>query len=126
MKKVVVLIIIGLVVVPWPWLGAPLIAPYLRSWMTPEEIQFMAPIILAYSVYLLIGIMALIILVPRVFTTKKRARTRAKKKVDSGRSYLAAPPTDASRRKREKRKKRAQAGGDIAMALLLMDDNKKN
>ncbi|WP_047865424.1 hypothetical protein [Rubrobacter aplysinae] len=126
MKKVVVLIVIGLVIVPWPWLGSPLIAPYLRGWMTPEEIRFMAPIILAYSVYLLIGIMALIILVPRAFTSKKRAKTRAKKKVASGHSYLAAPPVDASRRKREKRKKRAQAGGDIAMALMLIDDNKKN
>lgn len=124
MKKVVGAILIGLVIVPWPWLGAPLLAPHLRGVLPPEQIEFMAPIILAYSVYLLIGLMALITLVTVAARNKKRPRAQAERMVTSGHGS-PAPPMDADRRKREKRRKRARAGGDIAMALLLMDNNKK-
>lgn len=124
MKKLVGIILIVLVVVPWPWLGAPLLAPHLQGTMPPEQIEFMAPIILAYTVYPLLGLIALITLGPMALRDKKRARARGEGKVTPGHGSLA-PPTKAERREREKRKKRSQEEGALLMAFAMLDDNKK-
>lgn len=120
MRKLVGIILIGLVVVPWPWLGVPLLAPHLQGTMPPEQIEFMAPIMLAWAVYPLIGLVALITLGPMASRGKKRARARKEGRVTPGHGSLA-PPTDAERREREKRRRKAQDVGDLLMVLAFID-----
>lgn len=125
MKKLVGIVLLASLVVPWPLILAEPIRPLLQGVLPPEEIEFVAPRLAALIAYPTIGLIALLTLGALASRERRLARSRGQGRVTPGQGSLA-PPTDAERRERERRRKKSQEEGEILLALtLLADDGKK-
>lgn len=128
MKKLVATTIIGLMLVPWPMWGVPVLGPYLRGVISPEEIEFMAPLMMGIVVYPLLGLLALVTLGSIEYLERQAIKRARHGRMPLAHDHAAQLPA-AKRRKYERdrlrAKHRAQQEGALLITLAMLGDDKK-
>lgn len=125
MKKLLGVVLLASLLVPWPLILAEPIRPLLQGVLPPDEIELAAPRLAALIAYPTIGLVALLTLGALALRERNHARARGEGTVTPGHGSLA-PPTEAERRERERRRKKSQEEGQLLLTLsLLADEGKK-
>ena len=122
MKKLAGAMIIGLLLVPWPIWGVPVFGPHLRGVLPPDEIEFMAPLMLAVVVYPLIGLFAFITLGSIEYMERRTTgAVRHAHTPVAGASVSDRCGAESRKHERERQKRKQKAREDGALLILLAE-----
>ena len=128
MKKLVGVMILGLLLVPWPAWGVPVFGPHLRGVLPPDEIAIAAPMLMMVTVYPLIGLLALVTLGYIERMERQTLKTVRDNQTQRARDYgpeFSAAQQRKHERKRQNAKHRAQQEGALLITLAMLGDNNK-